>query len=80
MPSVMTLLLHPERRRPTPGPPAIDLSRVTLLGIACWVVALVVTGVLAAVDLVPVDVVIVCGAGIVLGLLGLPWARRHRGD
>ncbi|MEG3614322.1 DUF2530 domain-containing protein [Isoptericola haloaureus] len=80
MPSVMTLLLHPERRRPTPAPPATDLVRVVLVGVAVWTVALVVVGVLAATGVVPVGAVAICGAGILLGLLGLPWARRHRGD
>lgn len=74
----MSLLLHPEHRRPTPPPVEVDLRRVLLLGIIAWSVALVVSSVLALVGLPTDDVVGVCVAGLALGGLGLLWARRHR--
>ncbi|WP_402467344.1 DUF2530 domain-containing protein [Isoptericola aurantiacus] len=80
MPSVLTLLLHPEQRRQAPDPPRADLRRVMLVGIAAWAVALVVAGALLAFAGGSVEFVATCGAGILLGLLGLVWARRHRDD
>lgn len=80
MPSVLTLLLHPEQRRPAPPPPHADLTRVIWLGIAVWVVALLVATSLLLFAGGSVEFVATCGAGIALGLLGLLWARRHRDD
>ncbi len=48
--------------------------RVGTLG---WAVALVVVVVLAAVGSIDWYASWVCGVGIVLGLLGTRWARRH---
>ena len=78
MPSLVSLLLHPELRRPGPPPVRVDLRRVLLLGIAAWTVALVVALVLLATGNGDVEVVATCGAGIVLGGAGLLWEKRHR--
>ncbi|MCK0116303.1 DUF2530 domain-containing protein [Isoptericola sp. S6320L] len=80
MPTVMSLLLHPERRRPTPPPERVDLRRVILLGIIVWSVALVVLSILALAGQPTGGAVAVCLAGIALGGIGLLWARRHRDD
>jgi hypothetical protein len=62
----------------SPSPPAeVDLARVVRVGMALWLVGLVVTLVLAAVgttDWVPFAV---CVTGLALGGLALLWARRH---
>ncbi|PZR54109.1 DUF2530 domain-containing protein [Xylanimonas oleitrophica] len=78
MPSIASLLAHPDRRRPSPPPYEVNLRRVVLAGIALWAVALVVALLLAVVGNRPWDGVAVCAAGIALGGLGLLWARRHR--
>ncbi|WP_425956031.1 DUF2530 domain-containing protein [Xylanimonas sp. McL0601] len=78
MPSLVRLLTRPETRRPGPPPLAVDLPKVLLAGIAVWVVALVVTVVLVLTGVQDWTAVAVCGAGLVLGGLGLLWARRHR--
>lgn len=75
MPSLLRILTHPESRRPGPAPLAVDLRKVVLAGIACWVVASVVFGVLVAVDAREWDTLAVCGAGLALGGLGLLWVR-----
>ncbi len=76
----MSLLLHPERRRPTPPPERVDLRRVILLGIIVWSVVLVAMSVLALAGQPTGPAVAVCLAGIALGGVGLLWARRHRDD
>ncbi|MBD5786622.1 DUF2530 domain-containing protein [Cellulosimicrobium terreum] len=78
MSSIVALLLHPELRRPLPAPVRVDLRRVILAGIGAWTAALVVAAVLLATGAVGVRGVATCGAGIVLGLLGLAWERVNR--
>jgi hypothetical protein len=76
VPSPFATLLHPART--TPPPVAIDLERVVLVGVGIWVLALLVTGILAFTGEVAWDVVWVCATGAALGLLGAEWARRNR--
>ncbi len=79
MPSLITVLLHPESRRPDPEPAPVDLARVILVGTCVWAAVLIgaviarVAGVAGAISWVWVAVV-----GVVLGLLGLLWTRRNR--
>jgi hypothetical protein len=78
VPSVLSLLLHPDRRRPAPEPPPSNLRRVILVGIAAWTVVLVgsVIALAAGTDGAP-EIVATCAAGIALGGLGLLWTARH---
>lgn len=78
MPSFVTLLLHPDRRRPDPAPLRVDLRVTILVGMALWTVALVVSAVLLATGVLGPRAVATCGTGLVLGVLGLVWERRHR--
>lgn len=75
MPSVISTLLHPQR---TPPPPIdVDLARVMGVGTGVWAVVLVVTSVLWRLDVVPGTWVWVGAAGVVLGFVGVLWARRN---
>lgn len=78
VPSFVTLLLHPDRRRPDPAPWRVDLRVVILAGMALWTAALVVCVVLLATGTLGPRAVATCGAGLVLGVLGLAWERRNR--
>jgi len=68
-------MLNPRRTPPPPVP--VNFGRVMRVGTLVWAVALVVTVVLAATGSIAWDAAWVCGVGIVLGLLGARWARRH---
>jgi hypothetical protein len=78
VPSFVTLLLHPDRRRPDPAPRRVDLRAVILAGMALWTVALVVCAVLLATGVLGPRAVATCAAGLVLGVLGLAWERSNR--
>jgi hypothetical protein len=56
----------------------VDVRKVVLFGIACWVVASVVLGFLVAFDHKSWSALWVCAAGLALGGLGLLWARGRR--
>jgi hypothetical protein len=73
--SLIAVVLHPERRKPAPEPVGVNMRPVTLTGIGAWVVALLVASVLWFVGDVPIRVVWTCGAGVVLGLVGLVLVR-----
>jgi len=75
VPPIVKTLLHPQR---TPPPPIdVDLARVMGTGTVVWAGALVVTGLLSLLDVVPTAWVFVCAAGVLLGLVGVQWARRN---
>ena len=78
MPSFVTLLLHPDRRRPEPAPLRVDLRAVILWGVALWAAALLVCVVLLATGMPTGRGVATSVVGLVLGGIGLWWERGHR--
>ena len=71
-----------EVRRPAPTQPvAVDTSRIVLAGLACWAVALLVVLAVPSLHTGPRDWwPWACVSGLVLGLLGLAYVRRGRGN
>lgn len=78
MPSTVTLLLRPERRRPDPPPLRVDLRAVILGGMVLWAAALVVCVVLLMTGVLGPRAVATCAAGLALGVAGLWWEKGHR--
>ena len=78
VPTIRSLLAHPEERRASPPAPRADLFRVIGAGIGLFAIGLIVALVLQLVGRGSWESVAICGVGIVLGGLGLLWARRHR--
>jgi hypothetical protein len=78
VPTIRSLLAHPEERRPSPPAPRADLVRVFAAGIGLFAVGLVVALILLLTGRGSLDSVGICGTGMALGGLGLLWARRHR--
>lgn len=79
LPPSIELTLRPERRRQDVQPAEVDLRVVILVGIGLWAVSLAIFGVLAlASDLDVAGQLLVCTAGLVLGLLGLVWEHSNR--
>lgn len=78
MPTIVELLAHPERRRPSPPPPRTDLVRIVLGGVALWALGLILSAALALAGVWSWTPAAICGAGIVLGVPALLWSRRHQ--
>jgi hypothetical protein len=69
----MPMMLGPSRLRPV----ELDLQRVFWVGVVLWCVAGVAAAALAAAGRVEWRTVVICGAGLGLGLLAVVWARRR---
>lgn len=78
MPSVVQMLLHPERRRPAPEPLSVSMRPVFLTGIVAWLLALVVAVLLWGQDSIGVTPVWTCAAGAAIGAAGSAWTRVRR--
>ena len=63
---------------PDPSEPIqVDLAHVAGVGTVAWLVALVVCLLLAVFSLISWTPVEVCGVGVLLGIFGVGWSRRH---
>lgn len=78
VPTIRSLLAHPEERRPSPPAPRADLLKVFGAGIGLFAIGLVVALILHLTGRGSVEAIAICGTGIVLGGLGLLWARLRR--
>jgi hypothetical protein len=77
VPSLIELVLHPDRRKPAPDPVPVSLAPAFAVGSVGWLLAL--GAVLMWPGFPPNGVVVsTCLVGAVLGGLGLLWDRRHR--
>jgi hypothetical protein len=76
--SALSNVRRQDHPRVSPEPLVIDLRRVVIIGMALWAVAAVVCGVLWWLTDLPGTTLAVCGTGVLLGLVGLSWERRHR--
>jgi Flp pilus assembly protein TadB len=75
VPTLVDTLMHPRR---TPPPPIdVDLARVMGVGTAVWGAAAAVVGVLWLLDVAPLRWFAVCVSGVLLGIVGVLWARRN---
>lgn len=75
MPSVFTLITNPDKRRTDPEPTPVDLVTMIAVGVAAWVIALVVTWIRYRTGVAELAPVWTCVAGVTGGLLALAWAK-----
>ena len=76
-------IINPEVRKPAPKPVRVDLRKTFLIGCVLWSVALIVSAILLACGLDVLQLLIMCAAGLVIGVmmgafrpLGLPASRQ----
>lgn len=73
-------ILNPEVRKPAPKPVRVDLRKTFLIGVALWVVALIVCAILLACGMHVLDLTIMCACGVVIGMMMLVWEHFDRWD
>ncbi|NEG95177.1 DUF2530 domain-containing protein [Bifidobacterium sp. SMB2] len=71
-------IIDPGARKPGPKPAQVDLHRVFFLGTALWLVAAIVCLVLVLCGVNAVKSLIVCVAGMIIGVLLLTWEHFNR--
>lgn len=74
-------IIDPAVRRPAPKPVRVDLRKVFGIGTALWGVALIVCLVLMAFGFAWAErVMVMCAAGVIIGVLMLIWEYYERWD
>lgn len=73
-------IFDPDARRPSPKPVQVDLRKIFLFGTAVWVVVLAIMAILKLVGFETTKPLIVCLAGVGVGILLIIWERFNRWD
>ena len=70
-------IVNPDARKPAPKPLRVDLRKVFSIGTIAWIIATVVTFIIA---LLHITTAIVCASGMIIGILLLIWEHFDRWD
>ncbi len=73
-------IINPEVRKPAPKRVRVDLRKTFLIGCVLWSVALIVSAILLACGLDVLQLLIMCAAGLVIGVMMLVWEHFDRWD
>ena len=73
-------IINPEVRKPAPKPVRVDLRKTFLIGCVLWSVALIVSAILLACGLDVLQLLIMCAAGLIIGVMMLVWEHFDRWD
>lgn len=73
-------IINPAVRRPAPKPVRVDLRTVFLIGTGLWSAALIACFILDALGFDVATPLIICAAGVVVGVLMLVWEHFDRWD
>ena len=73
-------IIDPAVRKPAPKPVRVDLRKAFGIGTGLWAVALVIALILLAFNHSTLPLVIMCAAGVIIGVLLLIWEHFDRLD
>ncbi|WP_415324257.1 hypothetical protein [Bifidobacterium animalis] len=75
-------IYDPTQRRPSPKSVQVDLRKAFIIGICCWVVALIVSIVVfsTAHSEMSRQSMFICSYGVLIGFALLVWEHFHRRD
>lgn len=73
-------IIDPAARKPAPKPVRVDLRKAFGIGTGLWILALLICLLLRALGIDTHDLVYVCEAGVVIGILLLVWEFFDRWD
>ena len=73
-------IFDPAARKPSPKPVRVDLRKVFLIGTALWTAALIICAMLLALHVLVLRELVVCAAGVFIGIVLLIWEHFDRWD
>lgn len=73
-------ILNPEVRKPAPKPVRVDLRKTFLIGSALWSLALIICIILVTLGIDAQRYLIMCAAGLIIGVMMLIWEHFDRWD
>ena len=73
-------IFDPAARKPSPKPVRVDLRKVFLTGTALWTAALIICAMLLALHVPVLRELVVCAAGVFVGIVLLIWEHFDRWD
>ncbi|OZG63175.1 hypothetical protein BLEM_0440 [Bifidobacterium lemurum] len=73
-------IIDPAARKPAPKPVRVDLRKAFGIGTGLWILALLICLLLRTLGIDTHDLVYVCEAGVVIGILLLVWEFFDRWD
>lgn len=76
----MAPIFDPCVRRPSPKPVQVDLRKIFLFGTAAWIVFLIIMAILKLAGFETTKPLIVCLAGVGVGILLIIWEHFNRWD
>lgn len=73
-------IVNPDARKSTPKPLRVDLRKVFSIGTIAWLIATVVTVIIAFLHITTWFPALVCTSGMIIGVLLLIWEHFDRWD
>ncbi len=73
-------IVNPDARKPAPKPLRVDLRKVFAIGTVAWLVATLITIVIAFLHLTTWFPALICASGATIGVLLLIWEHFDRWD
>ncbi|EIK82399.1 DUF2530 domain-containing protein [Gardnerella sp. KA00603] len=73
-------IVNPDARKSTPKPLRVDLRKVFSIGTIAWLIATVVTVIIAFLHITTWFPALVCASGMIIGVLLLIWEHFDRWD
>nr|WP_308581826.1 DUF2530 domain-containing protein [uncultured Gardnerella sp.] len=73
-------IVNPDARKSTPKPLRVDLRKVFSIGTIAWLIATVVTVIIAFLHITTWFPALVCASGMIIGILLLIWEHFDRWD
>lgn len=73
-------IVNPDARKSTPKPLRVDLRKVFSIGTMAWLIATVVTVIIAFLHITTWFPALVCASGMIIGILLLIWEHFDRWD
>ncbi|MDF7641274.1 hypothetical protein PT279_06695 [Bifidobacterium sp. ESL0784] len=73
-------IINPDVCKPAPKAVQVDLRKTFLIITSWWLIALAVSAILMACGFHVIEAIVLCSAGVIIGVLMLVWEHFDRWD